>query len=87
MPERDIMFKKCRKMCVVDFAVQGVQKVIELLRMCWYPSYLELMYMLRDGNVVNLLSFMVEVICRAYEIHGKSAEFVRGRMSACQCRG
>jgi hypothetical protein len=38
-------------------------------------------YMLRDGNVINLLNLTAEDVHRAYELYGKQKEFVRGRMT------
>jgi hypothetical protein len=96
MPERDILFKRCSKMYVMDFdalgmvlatqaytkaEVQRMQQVMELIRMCGYPSFTELAFMLRDGNIMILPNLMAEDVRRANELYGKTAEFIRGRMT------
>jgi hypothetical protein len=95
MENRDILFKRRGKMHVADlseFMVLATQaytkgeialahQVMELVRTCGYPSYTELGYMLRDGNVANVPNLTTEDIHRAYELYGKAPEFVRGRMT------
>jgi hypothetical protein len=66
LPNRDILFKRHGKMHVTDFSIEGLviatqaytkgeieqaHKVMELMRTCGYPLFVELSYMLRDGNI------------------------------------
>ena len=37
--------------------------------------------MLQDGNITNLPNITVEDLSRAYDIYGKSPEFLRGKMT------
>jgi hypothetical protein len=95
MDDRDILFKRCGKMHVADFAeftviatqaytkgeIARAKQVMELVHTCGYPSYTELGYMLREGKIMNILNLAMEDIRRAYELYGKTPEFVRGRMT------
>jgi hypothetical protein len=57
--------------------IARAQQGMELMHTCGYPSYTELGYMLRDGNVANVPNLTTEDIRRAYELYGKAPEFVR----------
>jgi hypothetical protein len=96
LPDRDILFKRRGKMHVADFAVDGhvmatqaytkgeierASKVMELVRTCGYSSFVELAYMLRDGNITNLPNLTSEDVRQANELFGNTPEFVRGRMT------
>jgi hypothetical protein len=48
-----------------------MQKVIEFICTCGYPSFTELAYMLREGNVMNLPNLTAEDIRRANELYTK----------------
>jgi hypothetical protein len=61
--------------------IARAKQVMELVHTCGYPSYTELGYMLREGNIMNVLNLTMEDIRRAYELYGKTPEFVRGRMT------
>jgi hypothetical protein len=95
MENRDILFKHRGKMHVADLSeftvlatqaytkgeIARAQQVMELVRTCGYPSYTELGYMLRDGNIANIPNLTTEDIRRAYELYGRAPEFVRGRLT------
>ncbi len=48
---------------------------------CGYPSYTELGYMLRDGNMTNVPNLTMEDTCWACKLYRKTPEFVRERMT------
>jgi len=61
--------------------VLRAMKVRELQRICGYPSYQELTYMLQDRNVTGMPNLTAQDVCRAYQLYGNTLEFVRGRMT------
>ncbi len=80
LPERDILFRRIGKMHVADFGVNRevhmlqaytkgevlrAMKVQELQRICGCPSYLELTYMLQDGNVTGMPNLIAQDVRRA----------------------
>jgi hypothetical protein len=81
MGNKDVLIKRRGKMHVADFReftalatqmytkgeVAQAQQVMELIRTCGYPSYTELGYMLRDGNITNVPNLTVQDIRRACE--------------------
>jgi hypothetical protein len=96
LPERKILFRKIGKMHIADFGVDRevhmsqaytkeevlrAMKVWELQRICGYPSYQELTYMLQDRNVTGMPNLTAQDVCRAYQLYGNTLEFVRGRMT------
>jgi hypothetical protein len=61
--------------------VLRAMKVRELQRVCGYPSYQELIYMLQDGSVAGMPNLTSQDVHRAYQLYGSAPEFVRGRMT------
>jgi len=55
--------------------------VQELVRNAGYPSYQELINLLQDGNFLHLPNLTAKDVRRAYDLFGKSAAFVCGRMT------
>jgi len=95
-PEGDILFEKKGKLHIADFATLGnvlatqvytkaemarAHAMQELVRNARYPSYQELINMLQDGNFSHLPNLTAKDVCRAYDLFGKSAAFVRGRVT------
>ena len=55
--------------------------VQELIPNAGYPSYQELINILQDGNFAHLPNLMAKDERWAYDLFGKPADFVRGRMA------
>jgi len=95
--EGDILFKNKAKMHVADFmeyqgnvlATQVYTKVEiarahaikELICNAGYPSYQELINILQDRNFMHLPNLMTKHVHKAYDLFGKSAVFLWGRMT------
>jgi hypothetical protein len=92
----DILFEKKEKLHVADFATYGnvlatevyteaetawADAVQELVRNVGYPSYQEVINLLQDGNFSHLPNLTAKDVHRAYDLFGKSAAFIRGRMT------
>jgi hypothetical protein len=92
----DMLFEKKGKMHVADFTAYGnvlatqvytkvetarAHAVQELVRNAGYPSYQEVINLLQDGNFSHLPNLMAKDVRRAYDLFGKSAAFIRGRMT------
>jgi len=92
----DIHIEKKGKLHVADFATYGnvlatqvytkaetarAHAVQELVRNAGYPSYQEVINLLQDGNFSHLPNLTAKDVRRAYDLFGKSAAVVRGRMT------
>jgi hypothetical protein len=92
----DMLFEKKGKMHVADFAAYSsvlvtqvytkaetarAHAVQELVRNAGYPSYQEVINLLQDGNFSHLPNLTAKDVHWAYDLFGKSAAFVRGRMT------
>jgi hypothetical protein len=92
----DIHIEKKGKLHVADFATYGnvlatqvytkaetarAHAVQELVRNSGYPSYQEVINLLQDGNFSHLPNLTAKDVRRAYDLFGKSAAVVRGRMT------
>jgi len=95
-PKGDILFEKKGKLHVADFAAYGnilatqvytkaemarAHAVRDLVRNTGYPSYQEVVNLIQDGNFSHLPNLTAKDVQRAYDFFGKSAAFIRGRMT------
>ncbi len=97
LPDRDIRFECRGKMYVADwtkstsaYVTTGVytkaeelraKRAYELLRTSGYPSMVEAIHLVEDGNITDMPTLTREDVRRAYEMYGSPPEFVRGKMT------
>ena len=88
------MFKRRDKLYVADFGTSMVtvtraytkaeetraHEAYEIIRNCRYPSQVETIHLIQDGNFTHMPMITAEDIKRAYKMYGEPAGSVRGKL-------
>jgi len=92
LPDRDMVFKRRNKLYIADFGTQVVavtkaytkaeearaQAAYEIIRSCGYPSQVEVIHLIQDGNFTHMPMIMAEDVKRAYKLYGEPIGGVQG---------